>query len=407
MKRQLLQLAVDQSVSSLITFTLSVYAARNSSVSEFGVFAVAYALFWVLLGVSRSFVGEVNLIIGHEKLEATGHWRSFSATTALAIGVASGIILFAGCTLIASTDDMWIPWCFAVATPLAVFADAVRYVAFTEEVHGDALTLDAIWLCGALFTPPMIAALGVAPAPSAILGWGLGAGLGTGLALKRRPQLRPRLKGVLKWAPDRRVTGAQFAADFLAGNGIGQIATALVPVVASLAVAGGLRAGYVIMGPLNVAYSAMIVFLIPRIRGSLSSHRVLPSPVPTVWGAFAAFCGLCAAGVLLVPDRLGEFLLGPSWYSGQSVAPVLIVGFIFLTMVQIIVQVMRLRGSAGSVIPVRLFVSGLQSAALLIGAALFGTMGAASGSALAALVSVAPWWFGLTHAHRKFDKDRS
>jgi O-antigen/teichoic acid export membrane protein len=397
-KRQLSQLAVDQAVSSLTTFALSVYAARDSSVTEFGVFAVGYALFWVLLGVSRSFVGEVNLITGHEKLETTGHWRSFSATTSLATGVASAIVLFAGCTLIASTEASWIPWCFALAAPLAIFADAIRYVAFAEENYGDALLLDGVWLCGALFAPPAIGALGLAPVPSALIGWGLGAALGAGLALKRQPQLRPRLNGALRWAPDRRIMGAQFAADFLAGNGVGQAATALVPVVASLAAAGGLRAGYVITGPLNVVYSAIIVFLIPRLRRSIPSHHALPSPAPIVCAAFAVFCAFCAAAVRLVPDRLGEFLLGPSWELGQATAPLLIAAFYFLIVVQIIVQVMRLRGSAGVIIPVRLFVSALQAVGLLAGAALFGAVGAASGFALAALISIAPWWFALARS---------
>jgi O-antigen/teichoic acid export membrane protein len=200
---------------------------------------------------------------------------------------------------------------------------------------------------------------------------------------------------------DRRVAGTQFVADFLVGNGIGQIATAALPVVADLAVAGGLRAGLVILGPLNVASSAMTVFLIPRMRNSLPSRRALPSPALPVWFAFTIFCGVCAAAVVVLPDRVGEFLLGPSWQPGQSVAPVLIIGFVFGTMVQIIVQVMRLRGSAGLVIPVRLFVSVIQTAGLLVGAAFFGVRGAAIGSALASLIAVAIWWIALAHSTRR------
>lgn len=408
MKRQAVELAADQAVSSLITFALSIYAAREASVSDFGVFAVAYALFWALLGTTRSFVGEVNLITGTERLEDTGRWRSFSLTTSLAAGGVSAVVLVVGCLLIGSADAVWIGWSFAVAGPIAILADGIRYVAFTDDTPGDALVLDALWWGGALLAPPVIGTLGAHPIPSAILGWGFGAALAVAVALMRRPQLRPQLKGSREWIADRRVTGLQFSADFLANNGIGQAITALVPLVSSLAVAGALRAGGIVQGPLNVVFSAMIVLLIPRIRRSISTHRgVLPHPAPLALVALAIFCGAYATAVLLIPDHLGEFLLGPSWYTGRLVAPLLIAAYFLQGIAQILVQVMRLRGSAGLVVRIRVFVAVLLSIGVLTGAALFGAVGAAAAFALAALVSIVPWWCALVHSHRKFKGDGS
>ncbi|UXA14946.1 hypothetical protein KXD97_15035 [Mycobacterium sp. SMC-8] len=405
MKRQLIGLGADQAVSSLITLVLSVYAARDSSVNQFGIFAVTYAIFFVLLGLSRSFVGEVNLITGRAELDRAGDWRSFSSTAALIAGLASGIILLASSGVIAPADARWIPWSFVIVTPVAVLADTIRYTAFTDELHDRALTVDLIWLCGALLGAPAVGLLGIPPIPAAILGWGLGAGFGIIVAMLRWPQVRPRMNGARSWIADRRTAGAQYAADFVAASGIGQAATALIPLVASLAVAGGLRAGYVITGPLNVAYSAMIVYLIPRIRLSLSHDRVLPRPAPVVWSVFATLCGLYAVAVVLIPYQVGEFLLGSSWYSGQSAAPALIAAFLFISIAQVLVQVMRLRGSAGLVVRVRLFASAFQSGALLAGAAAFGAVGAATASALAALISVAAWWIALLHSHRSSGGD--
>lgn len=407
LKRQAVEVAVDQAVSSLITFGLSIYAARQASVSDFGVFAVAYALFWVFLGTTRSFVSEVNLIAGTEKLERTGRWRSFSGTISLFAGAFSGVVLVVGFLVIGSADAMWIGWSFAASAPIAIFADSIRYVAFTDDAPGDALVLDAMWLGGALLVPPVIGAMGTHPVPAAILGWGIGAAAGVGVALIRRPQLRPSLKGAVKWIADRRVVGTQFAADFLANNGIGQAATMLVPLVSSIAVAGALRAGGVIQGPLNVVFSAMIVFLIPRIRRSIPDGRVLPRPAPLAVVALAVFCSVYAAAVLLIPDSLGEFLLGASWHSGRSVAPLLIAAFFLQGMAQILVQVMRLRNSAGLVVRVRVVVAVLLTIGVLAGAAFFGAIGAASAFVMAALISIAPWWFALVRSHRRFQDDGS
>jgi O-antigen/teichoic acid export membrane protein len=407
MKLPFAALAADQAASSLITFTLSVYAARNASVSEFGVFAVGYALTWVLMGLSRSILGELHLILGKDRLETVERWRSFSAASSIGVGLVSGVVLFVACTALASASGSWIPWSFGVAIPMVIFADSLRYVAFTDNAPADALTLDIAWLLGALIAPPALAAIGVPPVPSAILGWAFGAGLGATISLARRPLLRPVLSGAAAWAAERRVTAAQYAIDFLVGNGIGQVATALIPLVSSLAVAGGLRAGLVILGPLNVVSSAMIVFLIPRIRDALHSGHALPSPALKVWSAFAAYCAFCAVIVLLLPDRIGEFLLGPSWSAGQSIAPILAAAFAFSALQVIIVQVMRLRGSAGLVIPVRLFVSGVQTTPLLLGAAFFGLKGAAAGSALAALAAVLPWWLALKYSRESFKADGS
>ncbi|MCV7227509.1 hypothetical protein [Mycolicibacterium komossense] len=407
MKRNVVELATDQGVSSLTTLALSVYAARDASVDHFGVFAVAYALSWILLGVSRAFLGEVSLIDGSEKLDSTADWRSFSSATAVFAGTVSGIVFLVGFSLTSSTDAIWIGWSFAAAMPLVVLADSLRYVAFTDEVPRNALILDTLWLFGTLLAPPAIAVLGVPPIASAILGWGLGATLGVGFALIGQARLRPRLKGAFKWAAHQRVTRTQYALDFLANNGIGQAVTALVPVVSSLAVAGGLRAGAIILGPLNVVYSALIVFLIPRIRRSKTPHRILPSPAPVVLVALAIFCGLFALAVLLIPDWLGEFLLGPSWEAGRSVAPLLIAAYLLQTLAQVMVQVMRLRGSAGLVVRVRMFVAVLMTVGVLAGAALFGLMGAASAFVLAPLISIVPWWFALVHSKRTFRDEGS
>ncbi len=403
MRRQVVQLAADQAASSLVTFALSVYAAREASVDDFGVFAVAYALFWALLGVTRSYISEVNLITGTEDLERTGNWRSFSATASLAAGLFSAIVLFVGCLVIGSADATAIGVSFALAAPLAILADALRYVAFTDDAPGDALVLDAVWLAGALLAPPAIAAIGVHAVPSAILGWGVGAALGIGVALIRRGHLRPRFAGTLKWIAERRVVGSQYAGDFLANNGMGQAVTALVPLVSSLAVAGALRAGGILQGPLNVVFSAMIVFLIPRVRKSISTPRLLPHPAPLALVALGILCALYATAILLVPDSVGEFLLGPSWYSGRLVAPLLIAAYFLQGVVLVMVQVMRLRNSAGLVVRVRVSVAVLLSIAILTGAAAFGAVGAASAFTLAALVSLIPWWYALVHSYRKSD----
>ncbi|UXA19284.1 hypothetical protein [Mycobacterium sp. SMC-4] len=407
MNRRVVELAADQAVSSLTTFALSIYAAREATVDDFGVFAVAYALFWALMGTTRAFVGEVSLIIGTEKLDATGQWRSFSATTSLVAGTFSAAVLFLGCLLIGSPDALAIGWTFAVAAPIAFLGDGLRYVAFTDDAPGDALKLDAVWLVGALLGPPLIGLTGLPSIPAAILGWGLGAALGTGLMFKLRPCWRMRLKGCLRWVADRRLVGIQYAADFLANNGIGQAVTALVPLVSSLAVAGALRAGGIIQGPLNVVYSAMMVFLIPRARRSLSPHRLLPSPAPFVIVCLTGFCGLYAAAVLLMPDSWGEFLLGPSWHMGRLVSPLLIAAYVLGGIAQILVQIMRLRDSAGLVVQVRVFVAVLTSVGVLTGAAFFGAVGAASAFALSALIAIVPWWVALVHSRRKFGGDSS
>lgn len=400
MRRQAIQLAVDQGISSLTTLTLSVFAARDASVDHFGVFAVAYAVFWVVLGVSRSSISEVNLIDGREKLDAHPDWRAFTSTVSLAAGAVAAGLFGLGFTVPSSPDAMWIGWCFAAAMPFVILADALRYIAFTDEMPAEALILDTIWLCGALLASPAVSTLGIPPVSSAILGWGIGAAFGIGLVLKRSVRLRPKFKGAIPWAADNKVARTQFALDFLANNGIGQAATALVPVVSSLAVAGGLRAGSIIFGPLNVLYSALTVFLIPRIRRSITAHRVLPSPAPIALCALAAFCGLYAALVLVIPESLGEALLGPSWHAGQSVAPLLIAGYLLQTVAQILVQIMRLRGSAGLVVRVRLLVATLLFFGVLAGAALFGLLGAASAFVLAPMISIVPWWLALVHSSR-------
>ena len=400
MRKEFSLLALDQAVSSLTTLALSVNAARNTSVADFGVFAVGYAIFWVLLGLSRSFLGEVSLIEGHEKLSTSRNWRAFSVSTSCLGGALFSAALFVTCALITANNSIWISLAFALVTPFAIIADAIRYIAFAEEKRVDALRVDVLWLAGAIIAPPVLSSVGVQSVTSAILGWGLAAAIGAFAALVQRPELRPQFSGLPRWIRSRWPAGSRFAADFAAASGIGQTAAALVPVVASLEVAAGLRAGYVIIGPLNVAYSAMIVFLIPRLRNAGGSGA-LPRPAPAVLGFFSVLCGLYAIAIYLVPDEIGRVLLGPSWALGSAVAPFLTAAFVFITVAQVIVQVMRLRDSAGLVVRVRVIVSAAQAVSILVGAAYFGVQGAACGSALAALVSIGPWVIALLRSQRR------
>jgi hypothetical protein len=166
-----------------------------------------------------------------------------------------------------------------------------------------------------------------------------------------------------------------------------------VGAIAGLAAAGALRAAQVLLGPLNVLFMGTQVVAVPEaVALSRQSHHRLRG---FSLGLSTALAGAALAwGVIVVvlPDRLGEAILGVSWPDAQSVAPFAALAMAGTGATAGAFVGLRALAAARRSLRVRATVSPAILAGATLGAAAGGARGAAAGLAVATWFGVTLWW---------------
>ncbi|TYP87192.1 hypothetical protein [Blastococcus xanthinilyticus] len=309
----------DQAISSASNMLLSVSIASNVSASVFGEFAIIYSIYWLLLGGTRAAVLDPLLITRTNVLKgAPVHLvAAASATLVGALGIPVGLLLLA-----TPLDTAWVV--FFLGLPVLLLQDALRYIGFLEQRPGRAVLLDGVWLV-VMVVATVLAMTGAISGTAAVLAlWVLGALLADviGLAafrLRREPlRLRARLRAM--WPVSGPLLG-----DFALSSGSGQLTVFVLPLVASTALLGSLKAAQVANGPLNITVAAASVICLPMVANAVDSGGGRAAALRIGRFASLALAGVAVvygAVLLLLPQGVGEALFGQSWGSGWLVAAV-------------------------------------------------------------------------------------
>jgi O-antigen/teichoic acid export membrane protein len=394
--------ALDQAASSLTTLALSTAVAQVSSPRGFGEFALVYTISWLALGGVRALLGETALLIGDAAPDERRGTAAAMGWWGLALGAAIGAVLVAVVGLGLWPYQRALLLALAVALPGVLWQDAMRYVAFHAERPEPAAVSDLIWLvsfivlAGGLLLGWLPGWVPERSAPVLLLVWGGGAYLGVIVVTVAGRVPWPRVHGSWRWFAGRAGLSVRILADFLAGSGIGQAATLVLPVVASVEAAGFLRSGAVAIGPLNVLVAAVVVSLAPHLRKAADARRLDTVERSARAVALASVAVGVGVGllVLLVPTRLGRIVLGDSWSGGgHAVAPILACQLGLQMASLVAVTVLRVLGHAGKAVGIRVVTSLLAGGLLLFGGFLGGAVGAAVGTVLASAVGTAVWWW--------------
>ncbi|MGY2083204.1 hypothetical protein [Blastococcus sp. SYSU DS0539] len=307
----------DQAISSASNMLLSVAIASGVSASVFGEFAIIYSIYWLLLGGTRAAVLDPLLITQRNVLKgAPVHLvAAVSATAVGAVGIPIGLLLLA-----TPLDIAWVV--FFLGLPFLLLQDALRYVGFLEQRPGRPVLLDGVWL-GVMVVATVLALTDVISGTAVVLAfWILGALLADVIGLlafrlrRERLDLRARLRAM--WPVSGPLLG-----DFALSSGSGQLTIFVLPLVASTALLGSLKAAQVANGPLNITVAAASVICLPMVANAVESDRGRALRI----GRFAS---LALAGVavlygsllVLLPQSVGQALFGESWGSGWLVAAV-------------------------------------------------------------------------------------
>ncbi|TCC65935.1 hypothetical protein E0H73_03135 [Kribbella pittospori] len=383
----------DQALSSLSNLAVGLVVARSSTVSDFGVYALAFGGYTIALNVSRAVATE-PLAVRHSG-ERTPDWeRAVRASTAtallagfLAMLVGLGIAAFPG------VPSKGVLVAFAVTMPGLLLQDAWRWAFFVVGEGQKALVNDLIWLLTMLVIFGGLYLTDTASAFTLTFAWGLGAVIAA-LAGRFQAGISPRRQLIREWLRRNWDLTPKYMGEMLAVSGTIQVYMLGITAAAGLAATAGIRGAQVLLGPVNVLNQGIRMISVPEAARALRhSYRRLWLVGLVISLGVGAGALAWGAVFLLLPDVVGRQLLGPGvWAQAHTVLiPVILLQALGASNAGAF-AILRALAAATRGLRVRLISSVILITFGVGGAVLADAEGAAWGLAAASFCTLLLWW---------------
>jgi hypothetical protein len=281
---------------------------------DLGAFSVAYATFTFAVGAVRAIAGEL-LVVRYSGVDAA-EWRK-GVSGAAGAALTGGMLLGAGCLLLAATVEESFRAALIVvgiSLPLLLVQDVWRFAFFAHRRGSAAFVNDAMW-AGAMFVAfAMLLRADLSSVGWLTAGW---AGAGCIAAFVGVFQLKivpNNPVAAVRWLQQHRDLAPRFFAEFFVGSGVSHLIVFAVGAIAGLGALGQLRAGEILLGPLNVLFAGVALTATPEfVRLLRDSPRRMTHGCR--WLSCALSAGVLAWGavVMLVPADIGRLVLRDNW----------------------------------------------------------------------------------------------
>lgn len=389
----------DQAASSMTNFAVGIYVARSLGVTAFGVFSLAWVTYGVVLSVSRGLATDPLVVRFSGVSEAS--WRGAvvrSSGTALGVGAAIGVVcLVAGLALGGSVGTAFA--CLGVMLPGLLLQDAWRYSFFAAGTGRKAFVNDIVW--GVALVPAMVVAARAGSVAAFVLAWGASAGVAAVYGCFQSG-IRPQLTGAREWLREQRDLSYRYLVENVGVSGASQLRAYGLGAIVGIGAVGAIRGAELLLGPfLAVLMGLSLVTVAEAARVLRRAPHRLARFCLLLGAGQAAAALLWGAALLLVPDRLGEFVLGGVWHSASELIVPVTLGVAGAGLGTGAAAGLRALAAARRSLRSQLIASACYVIGGLGGAAVAGTVGSAWGVAAATLSSSAVWWLQLRSALRE------
>ncbi|MFE6805300.1 hypothetical protein [Streptomyces sp. NPDC057681] len=389
----------DQAASSLSNFAVGIYVARSLGVTAFGVFSLAWVTYGVVLSVSRG-VGTDPLVVRFSGVPDAS-WRGAvarSSGTALGVGAAIGTVCLAvGLALGGSVGIAFA--CLGVMLPGLLLQDAWRYAFFAAGTGRKAFVNDVVW--GVALVPAMVLAARVDSVAAFVLAWGASAAVAA-LYGCLQSGIRPQLTGARQWLRTHRDLGYRYLVENTCLSGASQLRAYGLGAIVGVGAVGAVRGSELLLGPFLAVLMGLSLVTVAEAARVLrqAPHRLGPFCL-LLGGGQAVAALLWGTALLLMPDQVGEFVLGDVWQSTSPLIVPAVLGVAGAGLGTGAAAGLRALAAARRSLRSQLFASACYVSGGLGGAAVAGTVGSAWGVAVATLCGSAVWGLQLRTALRE------
>ncbi|MFE0192324.1 hypothetical protein [Streptomyces sp. NPDC058989] len=389
----------DQAASSISNFAVGIYVARSLGVTAFGVFSLAWVTYGVVLNVSRGLATDPLVVRFSGVSDAS--WRGAvarSSGTALGLGAAIGAAcLVVGLALGGRVGPAFA--CLGVMLPGLLLQDAWRYAFFAAGAGRKAFVNDVVW--GVALVPAMVVAARVGSVAAFVLAWGASATVAAGYGYVQSGIL-PRTARARAWLREQRDLGYRYLVENVSLSGASQLRAYGLGAIAGVGAVGAVRGAELLLGPfLAVLMGLSLVTVAEAARVLRRDPHRLGAFCLLLGGGQAVAALLWGGALLLIPDRLGELVLGDVWHSAAQLIVPVTLGVAGAGLGTGAAAGLRALAAARRSLRSQLFASACYVAGGLGGAALAGPVGSAWGVAAATFAASAVWWLQLRSALRE------
>lgn len=395
---------MDQALSSATNFAVSVVVAREVTIREFGAFTTAFIAYTIVMGVSRSACMEAVLMRFSQVSHAEWSRATRAATgAALVVGTAAGgLSAVVGLATAGTFRAVFLA--LAVSLPGLILQDAWRFAFFAAERGRSAFLNDLAWAIA--LVPLLVLALsrGASVGPLA-LAWGTAATFAAIVGVFQAGLL-PKPSGAIGWWRENRRLASRILGEFAAMTATAHLTLYGVGAVAGIRALAALRGAQILLGPLNVIVIGIGLVAIPEgVRLLKRSTASLRKAAQALAAALAA-CALTLGTVLvLLPERIGESVLGRTWGSARHVVFPIAICLAFWGITMGALLGLRVLGRFDQSLRARLISSAISLLGAILGAAFGGAEGAAWVWAVSLGVGSAIWWREFGMAAKKHERE--
>jgi len=382
----------DQGLSSVTNFALGVLVARSLAPPEFGAFAIAFSVYTIALGVARALTGEPMVVRFSAASSEDSKIAAGAVTgTSILVGIVAGLVCIASGIVVRGALGSGLT-ALGLTMPGLLLQDAWRFVFFSGRRGVAAFLNDLAWAIILVFWIVFLLLAGKTSVWWLVLAWG-GSGSVAGLLGIFQARVVPAAGRATGWFRQQRDLIPRFIGEFGITTLVAQVTIFAIGALAGLADVGTIRAGQLLLGPLNVIFLGIGLAGLPEaVRALMVSEAKLRQACVFISAALA----LCALGVgafgSVLPDRFGAALLGENWPFAQRVVVPLSIGMAGSGVIMGAGIGLRALAAARLSLRARLLVAPLVLATALSGAALWGARGAAWGFAFAYTIGSLVWW---------------
>lgn len=388
---RLAAITADQAISGASNVLIAILAARLLSAAHFGLFGIVFLVYQLLVWVTRAMVSDTLLVHPVESRERSGE----AIGSALVLAVLLAAVLAAVGVGIGFWEGMLGNALLVLAgcLPLLVVQDVGRYLGFALERPMRAVLLDAVWLVVMVAGVAALYATGTHSLTWLVAAWA-GSGAAAGLFVCAWSSPREVHLG-LGWLRHTWSVGWRFLVSYAAMQTSALGMSSEIGAIAGAKALGGVQGTLVLVRPFTTFQVAAMTHWMGEVARCAGRRR-------RVWGHALAGSGVTAAVaaanlavMLVLPNRVGETLLGASW---QPARPLLLPAAVQIVILGLLTgpqtALLGLR-AMNKVIAVGITTTVLSLIAAGVGAALGGAKGAlwlvAAGQGLLLFV----WWATL------------
>lgn len=318
--RQAAWTLADQVLSSVANFGLTIAVARAMDAQVGGAFAYAFLVFTLVIALSRAVTTDpltIRFSAAHPASRSDAIAQA--AASAGAVGFVAGA-LSAGAGLVLGGDLGHAMLLLAVVLPGQLLQDAWRAAAFASADARRATINDAVRVAVQFGVIGVCIWTGTDDLSWYMGAWAAGAWAAAllGMWQFRRPAAPAR---VLAWLRTHAGLSVRLGAGVLINMGAVTLTMSLLVAIVGVADTGGLRFAQSVLGPIQVLFGAMTAFVLPLMARRLAAAgaRSLRGPAIVVSTAAAGISLVVVVVLLVLPDSMGEELLGASWDGARQV----------------------------------------------------------------------------------------